>query len=181
MARRTQRQTEGQLSMFMTPREIMEGYSSHIADRDPHGRDRYFTNRDTFKFKRRQNMESGLHEDVRLNGVQFPIGLGQLADTDVATTVHRRDPHAVLTGKPMLTAGHHRLAAAYEHAPDTPIPVLHHKDIVEHQGWAGHVPESHIEHETVRTQGGTTYRTKKMVGAPGYETPQIAQPWGPYR
>jgi hypothetical protein len=181
MPRRTARQTEGQLKMFMTPREVMEGYSSHIGDRDPYGRDRYLTNRDTFKHKRQQNIESGLHEDVRLNGVQFPIGLGQLSDTDVASTIHRRDPMAVLTGKKMLTAGHHRLAAAYEHAPDTPIPVLHHKDIVEHQGWAGHVPESHIEHETVRTEGGTVSRKPIMVGMTNYETPKVAQPWGHYR
>ena len=183
MPRRTARQAEGQLKMFMTPREIMEGYSSHIGDRDPYGRDRYLTNRDTFKLKRQQNLQTGLHEDVRLNGVQFPIGLGQLSDTDpsISKTITERDPFAQLTGRPMLTAGHHRLAAAYEHAPDQPIPVLHHKDIVEHQGYSAHVPKSHIEHETVRTEGGTVSRKPIMVGMKGYETPKIAQPWGHYR
>ena len=179
--KQTKRQIPGQLKMLMTPREIVGQYSTHIGDRK--GKWGYGTDEETMEKKRRQNAESGLTEDVRLNGVQFPVGLGTDIDTDAVRRTglvdRQRNTTPTTTGKPMLTGGHHRLVAALDTRPDDLIPVLHHKDILEHQGYTPH--EGHYENAYVRTQGGTVHAMPKVVGMKGYETRKIAQPWGPYR
>lgn len=192
MPRRTQREVPGQLPMFMTPREIKAQYSTHVGDRKyssgPNRFGRYETHwhseEATWAKKQDENKSTGLTESVKLSGVQFPVGLGVTTDTEAVSEHNRRSwaenqINAPMTGKPMITGGHHRIEAAFQTAPDTPIPVIHHEDILEAQGY--NVPKSHKEFATVRSQGGTAYRMPKMVGQTGYETQKIAQPWGPYR
>src|SRR5262245_52200758 len=62
------------------------------------------------------HMEPSIHESVRSEGVQHPVWLatGQFSKT---------------TGKPEILGGHHRIAAAYETAPDRYIPVTHAENI----------------------------------------------------
>jgi hypothetical protein len=172
--------------MFMTPREIKRQYSTHIGDRKKRS-ERFMSNEEMWDVKSMEAEERGLTSSVRETGVQHPIGLGTVTDTQVAAAHNvRAGPNGPkirdTTGKPMITGGQHRVQAAYEADPDQLIPVLHHTDIHEHQGTR--TPESHIEHETVTTEGGTKRRTPKILSQPGFEryaTPKIAQPWGPYR
>ena len=151
------KQIPGQLQMLMTPREILGQYSTHIGDR--RGVEGYDSNLKTWNKKHVENKASGLTENVKLNGVQFPVGLGTMTDTAAARRAGGLASRAPLTGLPMITGGHHRIEAAFDTAPDQPIPVIHHADILEHQGW--NTPESHLD---VRSEGATR-----------------VQPWGPYR
>lgn len=57
---------------------------------------------------------TSLVDSIRQTGVQSPVHLGQQFGSE---------------GKPEIVGGHHRIAVATRHAPDTLIPVLHHKDI----------------------------------------------------
>jgi hypothetical protein len=145
-----------QLRMFMTPREIRSEYSTNFADRqDPFSGQRMS---DTGMLKRKltESKNSGLFDSVKEEGVKAPIGLGTMRD-DVPA-IKQDFPTAPVSGKPMMTSGHHRLASALTSRPDDYVPVIHHTDITEHQGrHESRIPASH------RDRSGA-----------------VVQPWGRY-
>lgn len=55
-----------------------------------------------------------LYDSIRESGVQYPVHLGTQFGS---------------SNKPEVVGGHHRIAAALDAAPDSPIPVLHHTNI----------------------------------------------------
>lgn len=140
-----------QLAMFMRPTEILQRYAPNDGDRlrslDDSSQVIPGEQRDGKVWRRKQiestvgRAENAMHQgvsdkfpslqdSVAREGVQHPIGLG---------TVPSR-----FSGKPMLTAGHHRLAAAAEARPNDYVPVLHHTNVNEHQATLkSEVPRSH--------------------------------------
>lgn len=103
-----------QLRMFMTPNEIVGSdilYGDQVSGE---------TREEMFAYKRDDSerrwadpTEPGgamLDESIRREGVKKPVAIGHTAYTE---------------GRPVFTDGHHRLAMAYELAPDNYIPVTH--------------------------------------------------------
>ena len=89
-----------QLAMFMTPREISS--QARMGDLRTGQQKRHL-----MASKTRENKKSGLDESVKQFGVQKPLN------------IYHED------GNMRVDDGHHRLAAAMRHHPDSLIPVQH--------------------------------------------------------
>lgn len=110
-----------QLSMFMTPRELMAHFKPNPGDVDAHDIDMYDEagnarpdediDEEFWDIKHDENLVSGLAEDVEAIGVRTPV-----------TVQYSR-----LQG-PVIRGGHHRIAAALQANPDMLIPVNYAED-----------------------------------------------------
>jgi hypothetical protein len=60
--------------------------------------------------------EESLYESIAKHGAQAPLSLGTAGSHGMA-------------GKREIVGGHHRLAAQFDINPDTPMPVVHYRDI----------------------------------------------------
>jgi hypothetical protein len=98
-----------QLAMFMTAREL-HGMNSIDVQRFPNDRmGGAWKSKDAmWKVKRRENKREGLDKDVAAHGVQEPVLI-----------VHSENDGT------RLANGHHRTTAAYDHNPDSYVPVKH--------------------------------------------------------
>lgn len=110
----------GQLPMFLTPREIVKHYDLgdvplYVPDvphtkrlGDPKSPERIDAEETTLRKKNLEAERSGLAADIEHHGVKEAVAIGY------------NSRYA-----PMLEEGHHRVAAALDYHPDTPIPVNH--------------------------------------------------------
>jgi hypothetical protein len=138
-----------QLQLLMTPGEIKSRYQPLDADRAqrqgpiprggeatqrPRRTDMGYNDAITGGYRRRMKdfraepaaetwarkageaHESGLVESVRQHGVVYPVTLGDVVGQE---------------GKPQITGGHHRVAAAEEAGGEQYIPVIHHQGLIE--------------------------------------------------
>jgi hypothetical protein len=138
-----------QLKMLMTPQEIMEQYQPLDADRafkqGPIARGGERTDRprrtdmgyndamqtgyqrrkkdfqaepvdDVWARKAQEARQSGLTESIHEHGVVHPVTLGDTIG---------------LAGKPQVTGGHHRIAAAADAGGEQYIPVVHHEGLLQ--------------------------------------------------
>lgn len=146
-----------QLKLLMTPQEIKSGYQALDADRSmrqgpvPRGGEgtdrprrtdmgyndptpeggrglmmkpylrrskdfRSESEADTWARKGQEANESGLTESVKEHGVVYPVTLGDVPGME---------------GKPQITGGHHRIAAAEQVGGEQYVPVFHHHGLVE--------------------------------------------------
>ena len=94
-----------QLRMFMTAREL-HGMTS--ADVDPTHPAAWRSHEQMWADKRKDNAGDGLAADVAKHGVEYPVTIGLHAG-----------------GEQKLSAGHHRIQAAYDADPDSYVPVKH--------------------------------------------------------
>lgn len=97
--------------MLMTAQELHDTHSIEIQQ-TPESRFG-MANRsmgEMWNVKRRENKRSGLKKDVAAHGVQHPVEL--VSGRDVEGTV--------------IYHGHHRIQAAFEHNPQSLVPVEHH-------------------------------------------------------
>lgn len=95
--------------MFMTASELHEG--TRYGDANPSQ-----SNDSLVAEKQGQNLTPGygLAADVEKHGVQKPVYLDHYPEA--------------FGGKPYLVQGHHRVAAAYYHDPDSYVPVEHYDE-----------------------------------------------------
>ncbi len=100
-----------QMRLFMTAGELHATHSIEIQQ-SPESRfgmpGRSMS--EMWDVKRRENKRSGLKKDVAAHGVQHPVEL--VSGQDVEGTV--------------IYTGHHRVQAAFEHNPESYVPVEHH-------------------------------------------------------
>lgn len=106
-----------QLQMFMTPKEIMSKWEPLTGDMYEDESVSEFWDRkvdeskdDDDGYYEQPTSDGTLHESISREGVKKPVHLGW--------DDNRPD---------QILGGHHRIAAAMDTAPDSVIPVLHHK------------------------------------------------------
>lgn len=93
-----------QLKLFMTARELMQ----HPAGDDLDHWRPMEQNEDLFHEKLGESMDDGLHSSIKKEGVKEPISLEFVTKGD---------------NTPVISDGHHRIAAAFSVNPDMIIPV----------------------------------------------------------
>jgi hypothetical protein len=92
-----------QLRMFMTARELHAMPSADVGGPLPAWR----THGEMWSDKAKDNADDGLGASVAKHGVEYPV-----------TIAHRGEVTE-------LEAGHHRIQAAYDHNPESYVPVQH--------------------------------------------------------
>lgn len=111
-----------QLRMFMTAQELHDHHSIDVMQTPESRYGGAWPDMDSmWRTKRRENKMDGLDKSVREHGVHSPVELTSGRDVDGA----------------VIQDGHHRIQAAFDHNPQSLLPVEHDSLEAPHNRWRG--------------------------------------------